>query len=130
MPGPLAGRARSASASDDRHAGNDLPRARGHGREVVTSVHNMPTAEFAGQLRSDLAGKVSAELVEKRLSSQSHVEGTGPTAFAIGCAELGLDPGKNVVRLRKNKTLRAAATEVVGTRGARAAGPGRGRRPR
>lgn len=57
---------------------------------------------------------MSAELIKER-SGAVHVEGTGPTAFAIGCAELGLDPGKNVVRLRKNKTLRAAATEVVGT---------------
>lgn len=85
-----------------------------YARELVTSVYDMSTAEFAGQLRSDLAGQVSAELIKER-SGAVHVEGTGPTAFAIGCAELRLDPGKSVARLRKKKTLRAAATEVVGT---------------
>jgi hypothetical protein len=84
-----------------------------YARELVTSVEGVSAAEFASELRSDLAGKVAGDLIKER-SDAICVQGTGPTAFAISCAEVLLDENKTMVKLKTNTPLRAAATEVVG----------------
>lgn len=84
-----------------------------YARELVTSVEGVSAAEFGSQLRSDLAGKVSGDLLKER-SDAIYIQGTGPTAFAIGCAQVVLDENKTMVRLKTDTALRAAATEVVG----------------
>jgi hypothetical protein len=84
-----------------------------YARELVISVEGVSAAEFASQLRSDLAGEVAGDLIKER-SDAICIQGTGPTAFAIGCAEVLLDENKTMVRLQTTTALRAAATEVVG----------------